>query len=96
MNYLPRLALNRNPPDLCLQDYRSEPLAPGPKIHFFIWHLTKSVLPIYHSMLVTKTSQNFPMASASPTGHNEYIFDEQIIKVHFDISGEDDYYMLRC
>jgi hypothetical protein len=34
-NYLSRLALNFNPPDLCLlscQYYRHEPLAPGYKI----------------------------------------------------------------
>jgi hypothetical protein len=33
MNYLPRLALNHNPPDFCFLsswDYRCEPLAPGP------------------------------------------------------------------
>jgi hypothetical protein len=32
MNYLPRLALNCNPPVSCLlsQDYRHEPLTPSP------------------------------------------------------------------
>jgi hypothetical protein len=35
MNYLPGLALNCDPPDLCLlssQDYRCEPLVPGPSL----------------------------------------------------------------
>jgi hypothetical protein len=36
MNYLSGLALNRDPPDLCLLsswDYRREPLAPGYTVH---------------------------------------------------------------
>jgi hypothetical protein len=36
-NYLPRLASNLNPPDLCLLsswDYRGEPLVPGSGIKF--------------------------------------------------------------
>jgi hypothetical protein len=36
-NYLPRLALNFDPPDLCLPsslDYRCEPLAPGCHLMF--------------------------------------------------------------
>jgi hypothetical protein len=41
-NYLPRLALNHDPPDLCLlssQDYRREPLAHGSKDFFCPHHL---------------------------------------------------------
>jgi hypothetical protein len=38
-NYLPRLALNRDPPDLCLLsswDYRREPPAPGMTLNFVL------------------------------------------------------------
>jgi hypothetical protein len=37
MNYLPELASNHDPPDLCLLsswDYGREPLAPGKTEHF--------------------------------------------------------------
>jgi hypothetical protein len=40
VNYLPRLALNHNPPDLCLLsswDYRHEPLVPSSPIYLDDW-----------------------------------------------------------
>lgn len=65
---------------------------------FFTGYLIKSVLLIYHSMLVTKPVNffffflpwPFYLLVKSP-GHKEYIYHQGIIKVLFDISRETDY-----
>jgi hypothetical protein len=49
MNYLPRLALNRVPLDLCLlsrEDYRREPLVPGFLVLFYSEKKMKDIISL--------------------------------------------------
>lgn len=60
---------------------------------FPIWYLIKSVILIYQHV-GNKTSQFLPgplHLLVKSLGHKEYIYHEEIIKVHFDISRETDY-----